>query len=158
MKAVLIGASLALALAAGTASAADNNASIKIGTLTCKATGITNVIVFSKTNFDCEYDGVNGEVTENYTGTISKIGVDLSIKNDVTLIWAVVAPSDTTYQPNALSGTYVGASADASLGLGAGAHVLVGGGSQSFTLQPVSVEGIEGVGASLGIESFDLKS
>ncbi len=157
MKAVLIGTSLALALAAGSASAADN-ASVKIGTLTCKATDITNVIVFSQTKFDCEYDGVNGEVTEHYTGDVSKIGVDLSIKNDVTLVWAVVAPSDTTYQPNALSGTYVGASADASLGLGAGAHVLVGGGEQSFTLQPVSVEGIEGIGASLGIESFELKS
>lgn len=156
MKPLMIAAGVAAALSAGSAMAAQPG--VKIGTLTCKSTDITNAILVSSTTFDCTYDGVNGEVTEHYTGQVDKLGLDLSIKNDVTMIWAVLAPSDTTYAPNALSGTYVGASADASLGVGGGAHVLVGGGDQSFTLQPISVEGIQGVGASLGIEKFELTS
>jgi hypothetical protein len=143
------------ALIAGPALAQD--AGIKVGTLTCKATEITNAIVFTDVDFACIYEGANGN-TEPYEGEIDKIGVDLSIKNDVTMVWAVVAPTETEYLPGQLAGNYVGASADASLGLGAGARVLVGGGENGFTLQPVSVDGIEGVGVSLGIESFELET
>lgn len=146
---------LAGALAAGTAMAAEDPG-VKVGTLTCQLTGVTNVIVFSDTDFDCVYEGATGMV-EHYTADLDKVGVDLSIKNDVTMVWAVVAPTDTEYQAHQLAGTYVGAAADASLGLGAGARVLVGGGDEGFTLQPISVDGIEGVGVSIGIESFELE-
>ena len=154
--AVLAAALTSTALTSTAALAAD--ADVKIGTLTCKSTAESGGIITTQTRFDCVYDGVGGDVTEQYTGEISKIGLDLTTEQDVTMVWAVVAPSATTYAPNALSGTYVGAAASAALGLGAGARVLVGGGDQSFTLQPVSVEGIEGTGVSLGIESFELHS
>jgi hypothetical protein len=157
IPAAALAAALALAAPLATpAFAADPG--VKIGLLTCKSTGESGGIITTETRFACVYDGAGGEVTEHYTGEISKIGLDLTTEQDVTLVWAVVAPSATTYAPNALSGTYVGASASAALGLGAGARVLVGGGDQSFTLQPVSVEGIEGTGVSLGIESFELHS
>lgn len=154
MKAVPV-VTLAWVLVASAAQAQDPG--VKVGTLTCKATEITNAIVFTDTNLDCVYQNATGETVEHYTGDVDKVGVDLSIKNDVTLVWAVVAPTETEFLPGQLAGTYVGASADASLGLGAGAHALVGGGDKGFTLQPVSVEGIEGVGASIGIESFELE-
>jgi len=54
--------------------------------------------------------------------------------------WAVIAPT-TALQAHALAGKYVGATGDVSLGVGAGAKVLVGGSHQTVTLQPVSVEG-----------------
>src|SRR6267378_2587681 len=41
----------------------------------------------------------------------------------------------------ALAGNYAGATASATVGVGAGANVLIGGSSQQVTLQPVSVEG-----------------
>lgn len=155
MRTISCSAAIAALLTAGAAMAQD--AGVKVGTLTCEATDITNVVLFTETNFDCVYESATGDTTESYTGEIDKIGLDLSIKDDVTMVWAVVAPTETEYMPKQLSGTYFGAAADASLGLGAGAHVLVGGGDMGFTLQPVSVEGIEGVGASLGIESFELE-
>ena len=155
MKNMAIGVSLA-ALAAGSALAQD--AGVKVGTLTCEATEITNAILFTDTNLDCVYESVEPGIVENYEGDIDQIGVNLSIKNDVTLVWAVVAPTETEFLPGQLAGTYVGAGADASVGVGAGAHVLVGGGGQGFQLQPLSVEGIEGVGASLGIQSFELSA
>ena len=154
MKTATIAAALTAGLAAGSAMAAD--AGSRVGTLTCKATEITNVIVFSETKLLCLYEGANG-ITEKYEGDVDKIGVDLSIKNNITLIWAVVAPTQTEFLAGQLAGTYVGASADASVGVGAGANVLIGGGENGFMLQPVSVEGIEGIGASIGIQSFELK-
>jgi hypothetical protein len=156
MRLFISAAALAAAALAGPALADD--AGVKIGTLTCEKTGESGGIITTATQFDCVYEGANDEVTENYTGEISKLGIDLTATENVTMIWAVVAPTDSDYAPNALSGTYVGASASAALGLGAGARVLVGGGDNSFTLQPVAVEGIEGTGLSLGIEQFELHS
>ena len=153
MKTMLYALPLAVALGAGTAGAAG----VKIGTLTCNSTGTTNAIVFSQTQFDCTYEGANGKAREQYVGSVDKIGVDLSITNDVTMVWGVLAPTEDQYAPGALSGTYYGAQAGAAVGVGAGAGVLVGGGNNSFTLQPVTVSGIEGVGASLGIQQFELK-
>jgi hypothetical protein len=57
----------------------------------------------------------------------------------------------------ALAGKYVGASGDASLGLGAGANVLVGGSHRSVALQPVSVTGNVGVNLALGVAGLTLR-
>lgn len=162
MKIFGFGVSLAAALAAGSALAQDQrpepDAGVKVGTLTCKSTDITNVVLFTDTDLDCVYDSVEGNFTELYEGDIDQIGLNLSIKNDVTLVWAVFAPTETEFLRGQLEGTYVGAGADASVGIGAGANLLVGGGENSFTLQPLSVEGIEGAGVSLGIKSFELEA
>ncbi len=69
----------------------------------------------------------------------------------------MLAPTDDAYEPKALEGTYAGASADAAAGVGGGAQVLVGGGDNSFTLQPVSVTGVKGAGASIGVQTFELE-
>ena len=60
--------------------------------------------------------------------------------------------------PGALAGDYVGASAEASAGVGVGANLLVGGSDESFTLQPVSVQTQTGVNLALGVTSFELRS
>lgn len=148
---------VAALLAGLAASPALAKSGVKIGTLTCKVQHVTNVVVYTHQDFACKFEPAGSEKPEVYTGEISKIGVDLSIKEDFTIVWAVVAPTENAYAPHALAGTYVGASADAALGVGGGANVLVGGGNDSFTLQPVSVSGVEGAGASIGIEKFTLK-
>lgn len=63
---------------------------------------------------------------------------------------AVIAPT-TSFPPYALAGKYVGATGDVSLGLGAGAKVLVGGSRRTGTLQPLSVEGQAGVNLALSV-------
>jgi hypothetical protein len=154
MKIIIRGLSAVALLGAGTALAADSG--VAIGQLTCRSTDITNVILFTETTFDCTFEGSDGQ-TDSYTGEVDRIGIDLSIKDNVTMVWQVIAPTDAAGEPKLLRGTYLGASADAAAGVGGGAGVLVGGGGNSFTLQPVTVSGIEGVGVSLGIESFELE-
>jgi hypothetical protein len=143
---------VALCLSASAAMADD----AEIGLLTCKLTGVDNLIVYTDQKFDCNFKPNKGD-EEKYTGQIKSIGIDLSVKKDMVIIWSVLAPSSGAYSQGNLRGTYVGGSADVALGAGFGAKVLVGGGENSFTLQPVSVTGVEGVGASLGVDSFELK-
>jgi hypothetical protein len=56
----------------------------------------------------------------------------------------------------ALSGDYVGASAQANVGVGVGANALVGGLDKSIALQPLSVEGSKGLNVAAGIGSISL--
>ena len=131
------------------------DAGVEIGTLTCKVEGVTNAIVYTKQTFDCSFKAADDTV-ETYDGVIESIGLDLSIKDDFTIVWGVLAPTDVAGEAYSIAGTYVGAGADVTLGVGVGAKVLVGKGDNSFTLQPLSVAGVTGGGASLGVEEFKL--
>jgi hypothetical protein len=55
-----------------------------------------------------------------------------------------------------LTGTYVGASAEASIAAGLGANVLVGGSNRSVALQPLSVQGQIGLNIAAGVGSLEL--
>ncbi|MEM8776186.1 MAG: DUF992 domain-containing protein [Pseudomonadota bacterium] len=134
---------------------AEDQADVKIGSLICYQSDKTNLVVYSTSDFDCTFEDVDGS-SEKFTAKISKVGVDLSTSREAVMNWYVFAPSTTT-DGSALEGNYVGASADASLGAGAGARVLTGGFDRSFTLQPASVSGEVGIGASVGVESLKLK-
>lgn len=153
MRPVLSAIPLLAALAASPVLA---QSGAEIGVLTCKVKDVTNVVLYTTQDFACEFKPTKGAV-EAYSGSIKKVGIDLSIKTDFTIVWAVVAPTEDKYQPHALAGTYVGAGADVALGAGVGAKVLVGGGENSFSLQPLSVAGVTGGGVSVGIEKFELK-
>ena len=59
--------------------------------------------------------------------------------------------------PGALTGGYVGGTASATVGVGVGANVLVGGGSGQVTLQPVSVEGSKGLNVAAGLAEVSLQ-
>ena len=150
---MITAASLLASLPATTALAAND---VEIGVLTCKVQDVTNLIVYTGQTFGCTFDPINDE-DQLYSGQISKIGVDLSIKEDFTIVWGVFAPSENAYSTDALAGTYVGVGADVAIGVGVGGKVLVGGGAESFSLQPISVSGVEGLGASVGIEKFELQ-
>ena len=56
----------------------------------------------------------------------------------------------------ALAGEFVGASGDVSVGVGAGANLLVGGTRRSVSLQPLSLEGQVGVNLALGVARMTL--
>jgi hypothetical protein len=127
-----------------------------LGVLTCKLKDVHNDIVYTSEAFACAFKPKSGDAQE-YTGEIKSLGVDLSVTKDMTLVWAVLAPTADSGASEALKGRYVGGSADVALGAGAGANVLVGGGHNSVTLQPLSASGIVGSGVSVGIEEFELR-
>jgi len=137
------------------AGAAQSSAgTVTLGMLTCRLTQDTNVVVFSKERFDCVYQEAGGG-RGHYLGEISKIGADLQLKSDQMLKWAVLAPSSIS-GPDVIEGRYVGGSAEATALAGLGARVLVGGSRNQITLQPVSVSGQTGIGASATLDALRL--
>ena len=92
---------------------------------------------------------------EYYTGTISKLGVDIGVTGGGIMVWLVFAP--TNRPVGGLSGNYVGGSAEASVVAGLGANALVGGSNRSVALQPLSVSGQVGLNIAAGVAGLDLR-
>ena len=150
MSAAVIGA---FALAAP-AQAAPHG--VKVGTLTCNVASGWGFVFGSSKDLHCVFRG-NNRHADHYTGSISKFGVDIGYTEGGVLVWGVVAPS-SDIRAGALEGDYAGASAQATVGVGVGANVLVGGLDKSIALQPVSVEGNQGLNVAAGIGSISLKA
>src|SRR5262249_24943570 len=93
---------------------------------------------------------------EHYYGNIAKVGVDVGYTKGGLLIWNVIAPASDV-RAGALEGGYGGVTAQATIGVGLGANVLVGGFDQSIALQPLSIEGNKGLNVAAGIGALNLK-
>jgi hypothetical protein len=135
------------------AGAAEPN--VKAGVLTCNVDSGWGFVFGSSRSLRCVYSG-SGRA-ENYVGKISKFGVDIGYQQSAVIVWAVLAPSDTL-APGALGGEYGGVTGEASVGVGAGANVLLGGSNKSIALQPVSIEGATGLNVAAGIAEVSLEA
>lgn len=127
---------------------------VKVGMLTCNVAPGTGFILGSDKAVSCTFAG-NGR-NETYQGTFKKFGIDIGSTNAYVVKWGVFAPT-TSYKGGALAGTYVGATGSATVGVGAGANVLVGGGNKSFTLQPVSASLQTGLNVAAGVGELHLR-
>ena len=136
------------------ANAADSG--VKVGVLTCNVSSGWGFIFGSSRSLKCVYSPKPG-VEEHYTGNIAKFGVDIGYVSSAVIVWGVFAPS-ADLAPGALAGDYGGATASASVAVGLGANVLVGGSSKSIALQPVSIEGNQGLNVAAGIAALHLDS
>jgi hypothetical protein len=137
------------------ASAADEELRrIQLGTLTCSLSASIGLIVGSQRNVSCLFRAAPGEPDEPYTGTMTRVGLDVGVTAGSVIIWAVFA--DTNRYKGMLTGTYNGASAEMSIAAGLGANVLVGGSNRTVVLQPLSVQGQIGLDIAAGIGSLDL--
>ena len=114
--------------------------------------GGVGLIITSKKRMQCIYRSTTGR-EETYFGSIRKFGLDIGVTGEAYMVWGVFAPG--VVDDGALAGDYVGGSAEATAGVGAGANALVGGGN--ITLQPVSVQVQTGVNAALGVTSMSLE-
>jgi hypothetical protein len=146
-------ATVAVLACAGAANAAP--AGIRVGDLTCNVASGWGFVFGSSKDLHCTYRGNNHR--EHYTGSISKFGVDIGYTEGGVLVWGVFAPT-SDMREGALEGTYAGASAQATVGVGIGANALIGGLDKSIALQPLSVEGSKGLNVAAGIGSISLKS
>ena len=147
----------AVAIAAGAWLAAipAEAAGVKVGILTRNVDGGWGYILGSSKEIRCNYVPNDG-YGEHYLGTFSKIGVDLGYTSGGVIVWNVVAPT-SDLMPGALEGGYGGVSAQATVGIGVGANVLLGGFDKSIALQPVSIEGNTGLNVAAGIGAINLK-
>jgi hypothetical protein len=147
-----------LGLAAGIAmqgTPAQAQSGVRIGTLSCNVAGGWGFVFGSSKALHCTLTPGPGH-PEHYAGTISKFGVDIGYTNGGVLVWAVFAPGPNI-GPGALAGSYVGATGSATVGVGAGANVLIGGSGRSISLQPVSIEGNTGLNVAAGIGAITLR-
>jgi hypothetical protein len=129
---------------------------VKVGSLTCDVASGWGFVFGSSRDLHCTFTP-NRFSSEHYTGSISKFGVDIGYTDGGVLVWAVFAPS-SDIRAGALEGNYVGATANATVGVGLGANVLIGGGNKSIALQPLSVEGNTGLNVAAGIGAISLHS
>ena len=127
----------------------------KAGTLTCDISAGIGLIITSKKEVTCMFTPSQPGPREVYTGSITKFGLDLGATAGGEMVWAVYAPTNRRF--GALAGHYGGASAEATVGAGVGANVLVGGSNRTVTLQPVSVQGQTGLNVAAGVAGLDLR-
>jgi len=131
---------------------------VELGLLDCVVEGGAGFIVGSTKDVSCIYTPADKSIpAEQYFGVIHKYGLDIGVTGATIMQWLVLAQTKDRYDPRALAGEYVGASADASVGVGVGANILVGGTERGFTLQPVSVQAQTGLNLALGVSRFDLR-
>jgi len=136
----------------GAASAASHT---EVGRLDCDVSGGIGVIIGGQEEATCVFAPADGAAKVNYKAKITEFGLDIGEISKAKMTWLVFAPS---FRDKAsISGTYTGVSADAALGLGVGAKVLVGGLNGTVSLQPVSVQVEEGLNIAAGISSLTLR-
>ena len=90
-------------------------AGVKVGVLTCQVASGWGFVFGSSKDIRCIYRPSRRH-GEHYNGAISKFGVDIGYTEGGVLVWSVIAPT-SDLSPGALEGTYVGASASATVGL-----------------------------------------
>jgi hypothetical protein len=162
MKAILRGLlATATLLSAGAmigipASAAESG--VKAGFITCNASSGWGLIFGSSRTLKCEYSSAaTPTVREHYVGSVTKFGVDIGYLSSAVMVWAVIAPT-ANIAPGALAGNYAGVTGSATVGVGVGANVLVGGSGSQLTLQPVSIEGQTGLNVAAGVAALELRA
>lgn len=148
---VAVAACVALALLSEP-SEARAQARVEVGLLQCTLSPGIGALVGSRRRMDCRF--ISGMSTANYTGTITRFGVDVGATAAGLLSWRVFS---RTRGASAIAGHYVGVSADVSMGLGAGAKVLVGGSRRTTMLQPVAFVGNIGINFAIGITGMTLR-
>ena len=144
---------IAAACAASTPSLAQSNN--QIGTLVCNYGANFGMIFGSRQTLACVFHKQNGD-TESYGGTFGRVGVDIGVTGPGRMGWTVFTKT-TGLAPRALAGDYVGATGEASLGLGRGANVLVGGSKRTITLQPLSLDVQTGLNVAVGAAKLTLR-
>jgi hypothetical protein len=115
-------------------------AQLELGKLDCDISAGVGMIIESKQAVSRTFTpspSVPGP-SQVYKGSIDEFGLAIGDVKEGRMVWLVSSVSGTRL--SGLEGTYRGVEADASLGLGGGAKVLVGGSKDSVSLQPLSLK------------------
>jgi hypothetical protein len=139
----------------GSGPAAAQPARVAAGSLTCDVSAGFGVIVGSRKAVNCTFAPAQPGPVEYYSGTITKVGVDIGATTAGVIVWLVYAPTGRPI--GALQGSYVGATGEATIGVGLGANVLIGGSNRTVALQPVSIQGQQGLNVAGGVAELALQ-
>jgi hypothetical protein len=107
----------------------------EVGKPDCDGSAGIGVVVSSKQDVNCTFTPTGSGTAQHYVGNITDVGLDVGTVEKGRMLWLVY---NATREPvGGLQGTYRGVTADASVGIGGGANVLVGGTAKTLSLQPV---------------------
>ena len=135
--------------------AAPAQSGANVGLLKCTVEGGMGLIIGSLKDVTCRFYPAGGGSSQRYSGGVGKLGLDIGVTNKSYIRWRVIASGKL--KPGSLAGTYGGLTAQATVGVGLGANVLIGGSDKSITLQPLSVQGQTGLNIAGGIGTMKLK-
>jgi hypothetical protein len=145
----------------GTAQAQQDNETVdhaEIGSLSCDVGDGTGFIFGSTRELTCTFNPVQeGLPDETYVGEINRWGVDIGKTQNGQMSWLVLAPTESEYSEGGLNGSYKGVSAEATVGVGAGANLMTGGSENTLALQPLSVNTQTGVNFAIGVGEINLQ-
>lgn len=146
----------AVAFAASVATAnAQQPGSVQVGVLECRGGQNVGYVLGSNAQLNCVFQSAGGRA-EGYIANIRRFGLDLGFTENTTVQWAAFAPT-TRVPRGALAGNYGGVGTNASVGVGFGGNFLVGGQANSYSLQPISVQGQTGLNVASGIVQLELQ-
>ena len=113
---------IALAIAAGVAFAPAGSvlakSGVNVGVLKCTVDGGIGMILGSSKTMKCSFAPAGGGPEQFYTGKVNKVGLDIGVTEKSHITWVVFAPGKVNH--GALAGVYIGATADAAIGVGIG--------------------------------------
>ncbi|MDE1994126.1 MAG: DUF992 domain-containing protein [Rhizobiaceae bacterium] len=147
-----LSAAIVLTIAGSTAALAEQ---IKVGQLDCDLSAGLGAIIGSQQEVNCLFTPSVPGPSKTYVGKITQFGFDIGKIEKSRMIWLVY--STTGRKDGGVEGTYRGVSADASVDVGLGANVLVGGDHGSLSLQPISVETEDGFNIAVGVAEMKLR-
>jgi len=157
MKRSLLTLAIGATLAASVNLAQADIKGVTIGTLTCHEASGSSFVFGSSHDLDCMFSGMEkGAPAFHYTGRINRYGLDIGFTQNAILLWGVVSTSDR-FAPGDLAGKYGGLTAQIGWGGGLGTSVLFGGSRNGFALQPLTVQGFNGINLAAGVAEVELR-
>ena len=150
----ILGAVAAAGLALAVSVPAHAQSGVRVGILTCNVASGWGLVFGSSKEVNCTFSR-DGRDLAHYQGHIDKFGVDLGYTAGGVMVWGVIAPT-ANMVPGSLAGSYAGGTASATVGVGVGANALVGGSGNTVALQPLSLEGNQGLNVAAGIGAINL--
>ena len=150
-----IAAALAATVLAGAAVPVLAEDPIQVGILSCDVDGGVGYLIGSQKDLECTFKR-KGHRSEHYSGQINKLGIDIGFTERTRIEWLVFSAKTTDVRRGSLEGTYVGGSAEATLGVGLGGNWLIGGSKRGFALQPWSIQGQTGLNYSVTFTGLEL--
>jgi hypothetical protein len=147
-------AALLLAASAALEPAAAQRA--RTGVLSCDVSAGIGFIIGSQRRLVCTFVPDGGGRPEVYHGQISRFGLDIGATAGGHMVWAVFSEFAGP-RPGVLAGDYIGATGEATIAVGLGANVLVGGSNRQVALQPLSISGQVGLNLAVGVADLQLR-
>ncbi len=154
-KATTIAIAAAILFGAGMTAPAGAKSSAVVGLLECNVASGVGYILYSSKELSCTFRPNRGGKVEHYRGRIEKFGIDIGVTAGGYFGWAVWSQTSGKTR-GALVGNYGGLTIEATVAAGVGANALVGGNSDTVTLQPISVQAQAGLNLAAGVAALTL--